>query len=70
MRYGIKHKPTGKFLQEDMVIGTILVDEEEGFYNWYRKEDAEEILSSYYGDFIYDTDENEYPNNEFEVVEL
>lgn len=51
MRFAIKHKPTEKFLQSDEG-GTILLDEQEGFFTWGRKSDVDEVLS-YYEEDIY-----------------
>jgi hypothetical protein len=71
MRFAIKHKPTGKFLHSDEG-GTILLDEQEGFFTWGRKSDVVEVLS-YYDEDEFILDEitgNEYTISEFEVTEL
>ena len=71
MRFAIKHKPTEKFLQSDEG-GTILLDEQEGFFTWGRKSDVDEVLS-YYEEDEFISDEitgNEYSISEFEVTEV
>ena len=37
MRYAIKHKPTGKFVYEDLEIGIFLVEEEGAFVTYGKK---------------------------------
>ena len=71
MRFAIKHKPTGKFLHSDEG-GTILLDEQEGFFTWGRKSDVVEVLSYYDEDeFILDEITGySYPISEFEVANV
>ncbi len=71
MRFAIKHKLTGKFLHSDEG-GIVLLDEQEGFFTWGRKSEAEEVLSYYDEDeFIYDElSGNEYQTSEFEIAEV
>lgn len=71
MRFAIKHKLTGKFLHSDEG-GTVLLDEQEGFFTWGRKSDADEVLS-YYDEDEYILDEitgDEHTISEFEVTEV
>ena len=71
MRFAIKHKPTEKFLHSDEG-GTVLLDEQGGFFTWGRKSDAIEVLS-YYEEDEFISDEitgNEYSISEFEVTEV
>jgi hypothetical protein len=70
-RFAIKHTPTGKFLHSDEG-GTVLLDEQEGFFTWGRKSDVDEVLSYYDEDeCIYDElTGNEYSISEFEVAEV
>lgn len=71
MRYAIKHIPTGKFLHIDEA-GSLLVEEQDGFYTWGRKSDVDEIFSYYDKDeYIYDElTGNEYKFSEFEVANV
>jgi len=69
-RYAIKHKPTGKFLHED-VGGPFLVDEVEGFISFGDKSQVDEILDDIknYGTHVY-TENGDFPIEEFEVAQL
>ena len=64
-RFAIKHVPTGKFLYEDEG-GSFLVDENEAFVTFGKKEEADEVFS-YYEDSI-STEDGDFPIEEFEVA--
>lgn len=76
-KYGIKHKPTGKYFYEDQ-DGSFLVEREQLFgidtseeccAIWEIKEDAEEILDDMksYPDGLVWIEDMEFPVSEFEV---
>jgi hypothetical protein len=67
-RYAIKHIPTSKFYYEDEG-GVFLLDKEEGFITWGKKEQADEILDDMktYSDGKIWTEDGEFPVSEFEV---
>lgn len=72
LRFAIKHLPTGKFFYEDEG-GSILVYEDEGFYNWGKKSDADQTFKyikerTNNGNLI--LDDGEYSITDFDVVKL
>ncbi len=70
-RFAIWHKPTKTFFEENEG-GVFLVDESDPFTSFGKRSDAEEALS-YIKDSETICDEisgNEYPSNEFEIIEL
>ena len=73
MRYAIKHKPTGKFLDEDLELGIFLVEEEGAFVTYGKKDGAEDmlnILESYGPGCFVHTEDGKFPFTDFEVVEI